>query len=537
MPRSRSKSTQRSPRSRRSNRALLITRHDCVAAIRGTRRRLEEHAFTTIFAILLMIPFMVSITYVSIFVLTEETVFSDMIAPGDFLATIYVIVAGRSLATTLHLVYKEPSTEVLRIIPVPTEKVYLGKLFTVIALTMMTFSLFFAPFLFFFLAIYEDPVTITSLLTYSGYIYLIAFFGILSGFVLPLIFYLPSNLRYRILFVLAPTIGAGGTIISVTDLGTTLGTLPGGLLFPVLLMFFCVILFGIIVNMSWYYNEAVMTYLPGSDTERHQVPRLVALTRIIEKGTLPRAHNRFDRAAHSRIVAAKELLATLRDAYFHIYAGMTLIMTVIGVFIILTIPQEFIDSGWGWLVMPTVVSFMLFIEGAFMVTLGSLSLIGKEGKRLWVLRSLPVSGYEVLHGKAVSVIIPSVLGGYALAIPLLYISELPLGQNLVFLVLTLSIIFSFSGIGILAGVKYPNFTEGARGSPDIVFQMFILFVCLVFFGFIIVPPMTFYYNFGTLAGLIVSFMVLIFSYAVLVNGVRTGEKIFDRLSSEEYEAA
>ena len=47
--------------------------------------------------------------------------------------------------------------------------------------------------------------------------------------------------------------------------------------------------------------------------------------------------------------------------------------------------------------------------------------------------------------------------------------------------------------------------------------------------------MTFYYNSGTIAGLITAIIVLVFSYAVLINGVRMGEKIFDSLSSEEYE--
>lgn len=516
---------------------MLITRHDCIAAIRGTQRRLLDHSFTTIFAILLMIPFMAAITRVSIFLLTEDTILGDLITPGDFLITIYVVVTGRTLGTTLRHVYKDPTTEVLRIIPIPSDKVFLGKLFTIITLTLITFSLFFIAFLFFFLAFYEDPISSSTFLTYTGYLYLIAFFGILTGFILPLIFYLPPHYRYRTLLVLAPTIAAGGIIINITDLEATLGTFPGALLFPVLLMFFCIILFGIISNMAWYFNEAMMTYLPGAETDHYQVPRLVSLVGFMAGKGTPSDSGIINRAAHSRIVAAKELLTTLRDAYFHIYAVMTGINTFLAIFMVISIPQEFLDASWGWLVLPTVVSFMLFIEGAFIVTLGSLSLIGKEGKRLWILRSLPVSGYEVLHGKAVSVIIPAILGGYALILPLLYFTELPLGQNLVFIVLTLSIIFSFSGIGILAGVKYPNFTEGARGSPDIVFQMFILFICLIFLGFIIVPPMTFYYNYGTIAGLLVSGMVLIFSYAVLVNGVRTGEKIFDRLSAEEYEAA
>jgi len=48
--------------------------------------------------------------------------------------------------------------------------------------------------------------------------------------------------------------------------------------------------------------------------------------------------------------------------------------------------------------------------------------------------------------------------------------------------------------------------------------------------------MTFYYNYGWLVGTGIAFVVLAFSYAVFVHGVRMGERIFDRLSAEEYEA-
>jgi len=284
--------------------------------------------------------------------------------------------------------------------------------------------------------------------------------------------------------------------------------------------------------MSWYFNEAIHDYTPFVTHERSQIPRLIGVMRLFVIIGNALGGKRF----HARIMASKELLSSIRDSYFHIYAAMTAILTVMGVMMILSIPQEFLDSDWGWLVYPVVISFLLYIEGSFMVTLGSISLIGKEGKRLWILRSLPVSGYDVLTGKAVAVIIPSICGGFIMIIPLLYLTKLPAGQNVIFLVLTLCIIFSFSGIGIMAGAKYPNFTEGARGSPDIVFQMFILFICLIFLAFIIVPPMTFYYNYGWVHGLIISFIVLVFTYAVFVNGVRTGERIFDRLSSENYES-
>lgn len=511
---------------------LLITKQDCVATIRGNMKRMRDHAFTTIFAIILIIPVIAAITGVSIFLLTEDSVLGDMISTGDFFFTIFIIVTGRALSNSIRHIYKDPTTELLRIIPISARKVFLGKLFTVITLTLFTFSIFYAVFLLFFIGIYPDPITTGDFLIYSGYIYLIAIFGTLTGFIIPLVYYLPSSMRARILLTVIPPIIAGSFLINVSNLGTTTGNVQGGTLFPAVLTFLTLILFTIVSSMAWYFNEAVLTYLPGFETEKNQTPRLVTIIDAFSR----KGNDGASFIPHSSVVVAKELLTTLRDSYFHIYAGMTVILTVMGVFMVISIPQEFLDESWGWLVMPMIVSFMLFIEGAFMVTLGSLSLIGKEGKRLWVLRSLPVSGYEVLHGKAVSVIIPSILGGYALALPLLYITELPLGQNLVFLVLTLSIIFSFSGIGILAGVKYPNFTEGARGSPDIVFQMFVLFICLVFLGFIIVPPMTFYYNYGTAHGLLVSFIVLLFSYAVLVNGIRTGEKIFDRLSAEEYES-
>lgn len=511
--------------------STLIMRNDCRSSIRGTLKRMRQHYLTTLFAILLVIPFMAGITGFTVFIFTEESMFSDLLSPGDFFFAIYIVVSGRALTNSIRHIYHDPTTELLRIIPITTKKVYRGKFLSILAMNILTFTVFYGGFLFFFLLIYPDPITFSSFVTYTGFVYIIALFGTLSGFVIPMIYYLPWNLKKRTLTFLTPVLLGGALIINISDLEASFQSTLIPVIYPAILGFFSLLLLTIILGMTWYFSEAIHSYSPYAELERDHTPRLVSITNSFllfgRKGTT--------RNRHSRIVAAKEFLSTMRDSYFYIYTAMTVILIVMGVMMITSVPQEMLDQDWGWLIYPMMISFMLFIEGAFMVTLGSISLIGKEGKRLWILRSLPISGYEVLHGKAVSVIIPSIVGGLSLASILLFIAKLPAGQNLVFLVLTLCIIFTFSGIGIIAGTKYPNFTEGAKGSPDIVFQIFILFICLIFLPLIIVPPMTFYYNSGTLAGLITAIIVLVFSYAVLINGVRMGEKIFDSLSSEEYE--
>jgi len=515
-------------------RATLISGSDITSSMRGTISRMKDHLFTTLFALMLIIMFMAAITGVIIFIFTEDTPVSDLVTHSDFFLMIYFIVAGRAISNSLKLIYKDPTTELLRIIPISTRIIYKGKFFSILLLNLITFSIFYSGFLFFFLLIYPDPISLPSFASYTAYIYLIGFFGTMTGFLIPMIYYLPWDHKKRTLSFLVPCILAGAMIINISELEGSIFSFPKSTVFPGILGFFSLLLFGIILGMSWYFNEAIHSYLPSHTitvSDEYHVPRLVTFTKWF--GFSFRTGR--DMISHSRIVAAKESLSTLRDSYFHIYAGMTAILTFIGIMMVQTFPQEILDSEWGWLVYPIMVSFMLYIEGSFMVTLGSISLIGKEGKRLWILRSLPVSGYEVLNGKALSVIIPSIVGGFIMVIPLLYLTELPAGQNFIFLVLTLCIILSFSGIGIIAGTKYPNFTEGARGSPDIVFQMFILFICLMLLGFIIIPPMTFYYNYGTTPGLAVALLVLVFCYAVFINGVRMGESIFDRLSAEEYE--
>ena len=523
---------------------ILIVHSDIRSTVRGLFYRLRNHLFTTIFALFLLIPFMAGITFLMVFIFIGDTALSEYVTPGDFFFTIFIIMNGRSLSTTLKQLYKNPTTELLRIVPLPPASMYRGKLTSILILNILTFSLFFLAFLFFFLRIYHDSnaaenlhissdsITAATFFYYMFYIYLIAIFGSLCGFTIPLIYYLPSKLRNRIILFLTPILAGGAIIINYSELGSEFSTSNSNFFYPLLLTFLTTLLFFILRGMNWYFNEAINHYAPYSNTESYHNPWLVKVINLftIGEGKKPIHHY------HSRVLASKELLSSMRDSYFHIYAGMTIILTIMGVIMILSVPQEFLDAGWGWLIFPVLVSFLLFIDGSFMVTLGSISLIGKEGKRLWILRSLPVSGYNVLTGKAVSVIIPSIFGGYIMMIPLLYIAEFPAGQNLIFIVLTLCVILAFSGVGIMAGVKYPNFSEGARGSPDIVFQMFVLFLCLIFLGFIIIPPMTFYYNYGWLPGLLISFVVLMFSYSVFISGVRIGEKTFDRLSSEEYEA-
>ncbi len=509
----------------------LILIHDLISSVRGTSQRLMRHRFTTIFSLILIIFFMACITWAVIYIITKESVLNEMLSPGDFFFTVYVLVFGRAMSNTFHHVYRDPSAELLRIVPLSTRNVYKGKLYSVMALSFLAFSLFFLGFLFFFVLLYPDPISLPMLLMYIFYFYLIAFFATLSGFAIPPIYYLSWGLRKKVLGFLSPALIGGAFIAYISDLETTIGLVPGLILFPAILGFFTILILVVILDMDYYFEEAMHNRIPGSHAESPHLPRLDSFIRAFSIITFGSAGDR----KHRNIIAAKELLSTMRDSYFYIYAGITALLTVMGVIMILSFPSEFLEDDWGWLVYPVSISFLLYIEGSFMVTLGSLSLIGKEGKRLWVLKSLPVSGYDVLSGKTISIIIPSIIGGFAMVIPLLWVTELPAGQSLIFLVITLCIILAFSGVGVIAGTRYPNFTEGARGSPDIVFQMFVLFICLFLLAFIIIPPMTFYYNYGWMAGFVVALIVLIFCNAVFVAGVRNGERIFKRLSSEDYE--
>jgi len=381
--------------------AALILRHDVISTIRGSSRRMMDHLFTTVFAILLIIPFMAAITGIMIFIFTEDTIFSDLVTPGDFFLTVYIIVSGRALSTTVRHVYKNPTTELLRITPISAAYIYRGKIQSVMVLNLLTFSLFFAGFLSFFLLMYQDPISASLLAYYILYLYLIAIFSTLSGFSIPLLYFLQGTLRLRTLAFVAPIIFGGGIILSYSDLGGSFNVTGSSLLFPMLLLFFTILLYLVVRGMDWYFNEAIHTYAPYSSFEREQVPRLVELIRFL----CPKEPVSCEESSHTKIMASKEVLGSMRDSYFIIYAAMTAILTVMGVMMVLSMPQEFLDSDWGWLVFPVAISFFLYIEGSFMVTLGSISLIGKEGRRLWILRSLPVSGSDVLTGKAISVII------------------------------------------------------------------------------------------------------------------------------------
>jgi len=510
--------------------SLLILKSDIKSSTRGSINRLSKHLFTAAFSMLLILAFIAGITGIIVFILQENTVLSDMVSPGDFFFTVFVIVMGRAAANTFRLAYRDPSVDSLLVLPLPEKEIYRSKLYSVFTITLFTFTLFYLIFLALFLAIYRDPIEIAVLGFYTFYFYLVALFGTLVGFSTPLLYHLPNRLRKKALLYLLPSIAGGAFVIDISNLEVYVGNIPGWRLFPLLLLFFNLILLFLLYEMDRFYGGALQNRIHNTPVQDIHLPKIMKFIRFFSIPLIGGVGN-----AHRNIIAAKELLSTMRDSYFYIYAGVTATLTVTMAFIMLTFPLKDMENGWKWLIYPVIVSFSLYIEGSFMVTLGTLSLIGKEGKRLWILKSLPVSGYDVLSGKALSVIIPSIFGGYFMVLPLLMIAKFPAGECLIFLVLTLSVILAFSGIGILAGSYFPNFSEGSHGSPEIVFQLFVLFICLILIGIVIIPPIGIYYNTGWMDGLFASFIVLLFSYSIYIAGVKGGVRAFQRLGSEDYE--
>ena len=164
--------------------------------------------------------------------------------------------------------------------------------------------------------------------------------------------------------------------------------------------------------------------------------------------------------------------------------------------------------------------------------LGS-TILGVEGKRMWIMKSNPVESVLIMKGKATALVMMALPGLIAIWIPICLLAQFPLKVTLFFGQCLLILLFCNTGLGIWAGSTFANFDESDRGNPDILVQFMLMGTSALFSGIILILPATIMlwdHNAGLLAGLIFSFV----SLGVLVAGIRSAASAYRSIFVDSY---
>jgi len=144
---------------------------------------------------------------------------------------------------------------------------------------------------------------------------------------------------------------------------------------------------------------------------------------------------------------------------------------------------ELPSSRFARAILPTMTLAGVFAGAAVTLTVRGLATLGGEHESLWILRTSPVRGREVLLGKlaAHGVVIPAIV---AASLPLPLVAGFPWDTTLLVATASVAVSFLALAIGVYFGARSPNFDRSTGGLPD-SFAMYGVFIlaliaCVVF---------------------------------------------------------
>ena len=166
--------------------------------------------------------------------------------------------------------------------------------------------------------------------------------------------------------------------------------------------------------------------------------------------------------------------------------------------------------------------------------LGS-TILGVEGKRLWIMKSNPVESVLIMKGKAAALVMMALPGLIAIWLPICILAQFPLKVTLFFGECLLILLFCNTGLGIWSGSAFANFDESDRGNPDILVQFMLMGTSALISIFALMIPgilMLVNHNIGLIAG----FIFIIMTFGIMLVGVRSAASAYRTIFIDSYGA-
>ena len=228
----------------------------------------------------------------------------------------------------------------------------------------------------------------------------------------------------------------------------------------------------------------------------------------------------------------KEIVNSLREKDA---VGAYISTIFIGLFIlfwIYTLGQPTEELG-GETFYPTLLAFGIYIGALLQCTLVGASSIGIEGKRLWILKSLPIDSVSVLKGKAISIAILSLPGLLFIWLSTSYFANFSSKVTLFFGEMVILAILINTGLGMWAAGVFADFDSDNRGNPDFLTQ-FLLMGTSAFITGILMSISGAFLRGNTNFGLIMGASMCFLSYLIYYFGIQGGASAYRSFWADKY---
>ena len=175
----------------------------------------------------------------------------------------------------------------------------------------------------------------------------------------------------------------------------------------------------------------------------------------------------------------------------------------------------------------------LFIGALLQCTMLGSTILGVEGKRLWIMKSNPVESVLIMKGKAAALIMMALPGLIVIWLPICILAQFPFKVTLFFGECLLILLFCNTGLGIWSGSAFANFDESDRGNPDILVQFMLMGTSALFSIIMLMVPgtlMLWSHNLGLIAGLI----FIIITFGIMLAGIRAAASAYRSIFIDSY---
>ncbi len=449
------------------DKSLIMFSKVVLGSYRTTSERILRHpVMTAWFIILLMVGFS-AVLMVAEYVSTLEMEFL-LIERGDILFVIFFFFMGKASSETMDGCYRNNSLKHLFTSPVKVSDIR---------------GMFFLKILWYNLLLLAISVSLVAGLYHllrvdfyiDGYFFLHLYLLVIAALLIGFNMVTLSNIQKKFPKYVSMGIYAQNILLIwlITHANTDYRLVS--------LFLVCMIVLSLLVYLSPsnMFLDAWINSISGSKTFTAKSFRPIKYFRRCSKKP-------FCRMAEKEMLERwrrKETTSVLGISAF-ISVGLVILYYQLG-------PEPDLGLGLEEYFYPIFIGMSVFLAVSLQIQIPALTLFGREGKRMWAIKTLPVASMDIVYGKLLSLLIFSPVIPIFIATPLMILLGYPLSY-LVFVVFSsVILIFLSSGIGIWAAARFPNFDQGTDGAPDVMTMYIVLMMCLIIGAVFILIPLAF----------------------------------------------
>ena len=432
---------------------------------------------------------------------------------GTILVVFFALFTLRSAGATYRKIIKSKTMDMHLVQPIRARQIMNGML-----LAIVIPSLFLSASLLLIFVI-GNYVTNTNIFLPQDFLLLLLIFSILSpmcGFMFSIIGSLhPFSRKVKFLVTLSPLLIILMFIANASHTAPNMAIGISSASLLVLIIYF--------YNLDKIFVEAIESHKTNSSS--HKNPFRILQFKWLEPVFGVRVSS----------ICSKEVTSSIRERDVLSSAFSTFSIAAILIFwwYKVGLPTEPVGDLPPKLYYPGMLAISMYLGALLQCTMLGSTILGVEGKRLWIMKSNPIESVLIMKGKAVALLIMALPGLLAIWLPICILAQFPLKVTLFFGECLLILIFCNTGLGIWSGSAFANFDESDRGNPDILVQFMLMGNSALFSSILLILPATvmlWNHNIGLFAGLI--FVVV--SYGIFVAGIRASASAYRSIFIDSY---